>query len=80
MITGDAKRIKRTDKETDQIIMAILGKYCNLIFNLRKVSLTKVEIMVIIKNKPIPTIGPVATKTTDNAAGKNIPKPRIPIS
>src|SRR5258706_820500 len=37
-----------------------------------------VETTTIIRKSPIPTIGPVATNTTDKAAGRKIPNPRIP--
>jgi len=37
-----------------------------------------VETKTITKKSPIPTIGPVATNTTDKAAGKNIPNPLSP--
>ena len=39
-----------------------------------------VETATMIKNSPMPVVGPVATKTTDNAAGRKIPKPLIPMT
>jgi hypothetical protein len=39
---------------------------------------TKVETTTIIKKSPIPIAGPVATKTTERAAGRKIPNPLIP--
>jgi hypothetical protein len=32
----------------------------------------------ITRKRPIPTTGPVATKTTERAAGRKIPNPLIP--
>jgi len=42
-------------------------------------NLTTKETEIIRVKRPIPKKGPVAIKTTDKAAGKNIPKPLRPI-
>jgi len=58
----------------------ILGKYCSLTLSFRRIILIAVETVTMIRKSTIPTIGPVATKTTERAAGRQIPNPRMPMT
>jgi hypothetical protein len=79
-MTGVRNNTPRTPSETTQRISAILGKYKSLNLSFLRIILVAVEIATINTKSPIPTTGPTATKTTDRAAGKKIPKPLRPIS
>jgi len=76
---GDKNKIPSTPKETAQSKKAILGRYCSLIFRERMENLKNIDIATIAKNSTTPNNGPVATNTTDKAAGRKIPKPLRPI-
>ncbi len=78
LITGAKNKIPNTPTTTAQRINDILGKYCSFILNLLRTIRTIVDTATIIRNSPIPTTGPVATNTTESAAGRKIPKPLIP--
>src|SRR4030043_1504031 len=79
-MTGVRNNTPNTPSATTQRISAILGKYKSLKESFLKIILVAVEMATINKNSPIPTTGPTATKTTDRAAGRNIPNPLSPIS
>jgi hypothetical protein len=75
---GAVNKSPNTPITTAQRIKDILGKYWSFTLNRLKSIRTIVETAIIRTKRPIPTTGPVATKTTDKAAGRNIPNPLIP--
>lgn len=79
LMTGAKNKMPRTPRTTTQRIKAMRGRYWSLTRVLRKNKRVRVDRPTINKNRPMPTIGPVATKTTARAAGKNMPKPRMPM-
>lgn len=79
LIMGAENKTAKTPITTAQRIRAILGRYRSFTLSFLKTILTKVEIATMRRNKSIPTIGPIATKTTERAAGRKIPKPLIPM-